>query len=139
MSIKKVFVDTDIILDLFLKREPNLENARKVFQLGFSNKIKLFSSVTTFTNAYYILTKVTSNAKAKEKLAFLEKRLTTLETKHKNISQALTSRFSDFEDAVQHYTAMEHKMDIIITRNIKDYKYSILPVKTTTEFLDWII
>ncbi len=131
----KVFIDTDIVLDLFLDRQPHLENARKIFQLSIDGKIKLFTSVTTFTNSYYILCKLVSNTISKEKLRFLEKRVVVLETKHEDVKQSLNSRFSDFEDAVQHYTALSHKMEVLITRNIKDYKNAIIPVKTPHSFL----
>ena len=130
-----VFIDTDIVLDLFIDRQPHLENARKIFQSASDEKIKLFTSVTTFTNSYYILRKLISNIRAKEKLHFLEKKVYVLDTQHEVIKQALYSRFSDFEDAVQHFTAVSHKMDILITRNIKDYKNAILPVKTAADFL----
>ena len=130
-----VFIDTDIVLDLFLDRQPHLENTRRIFQLAFDEKIKLFTSVTTFTNTYYILCKLIANKQAKEKLAFLEKRVSVLDTKHEIIKQALYSRFSDFEDAVQHFTAIAHKMDVLITRNIKDYKNATISVKTSAAFL----
>lgn len=131
----KVFIDTDIVLDLFLDREPHLANARKIFQLAHNEKIKLYSSVTTYTNCYYILRKLVSNAQAKEKLVFLEKWVTVLDSKQEVIKQALFSRFSDFEDAVQHFTALTHKMDVLLTRNLKDYKNAVIPVQSSSEFL----
>ena len=133
-----VFIDTDIVLDLFLDRQPHLENARKIFQLASEQRIKLFSSITTFTNSYYILRRLIANTRAKEKLDFLEKRVTVLDTKHEIVKQALVSRFSDFEDAIQHYTAISHKMDVLITRNIKDYKNALLPIKTAADFLSQV-
>jgi len=131
----KIFVDTDVILDLFFKREPHLENARKIFRLAGSGDIELFSSVTSFTNSYYILSKIIPNTKAKEKLIFLDKRITILETRQDIVKQALFSRFADFEDAVQHYTAVYHKVELLLTRNLKDYKSAVIPVKSPEEFL----
>lgn len=131
----KVFLDTDIILDLFLDRQPHLENTRKIFQLASNGEIKLFTSVTTFTNIFYILSKLMSRTKTKEKLIFLEKRVNVLNSKHEIVKLALYSAFSDFEDGVQHYTALACGMDILLTRNIKDYKNSMITVKTTAEFL----
>jgi len=131
----KVFIDTDIVLDLFLDREPYLANARKIFQLAHDKKIKLFSSVTTYTNCYYVLSKLVSNAQAKEKLVFLEKRVTVLDSKQEVIKQALFSRFSDFEGAIQHFTAVTHKMDVLLTGNLKDYKNAVIAVQSSSEFL----
>lgn len=131
----KVFIDTDIVLDLFLDREPHLSNARKIFQLAQNKKLELVTSVTTFTNCYYILSKLTTNPQAKEKLIFLENRVAVLNTKQEVLKQALFSRFSDFEDAVQHFTAVDHTIDILLTRNLKDYKNAIIPVQSPSEFL----
>ncbi len=131
----KVFLDTDVILDLFLNREPFLTDVRMVFQLARTGELALFTSITSFTNSYYILSKIIPNVKAKEKLIFLEKRIVLLGTGQKIIKQALYSKFKDFEDAVQHYTALENKMELLLTRNIKDYKNAIIPVATPDRFL----
>ena len=117
-----IFIDTDVVLDLFLDRAPHVDNSAKIFQLASNGIIKLFSSVTTFTNSYYILSRLTSHADVRKKIRFLESRITVLNSDHSIVKQAVYSRFSDFEDAVQHFTAKDNKMDILLTRNIKDFE-----------------
>ena len=131
----KVFVDTDVVLDLFLDRQPYMEHSAKIFQLASNGVINLFTSVTTFTNSFYILSKLTTITEARKKLIFLESRITSLNTGHDIIKQALHSKFQDFEDAVQHFTAKNNNMDILVTRNLKDYKYASLPVQLPEIFL----
>jgi hypothetical protein len=55
------------------------------------------------------------------------------------IDLALSSDFKDFEDALQHYSAIEVKSDLIITNNIKDYKTSLIPVMTPKQFVQGLI
>jgi predicted nucleic acid-binding protein len=61
--------------------------------------------------------------------------LTVLNVDDLIIQKALDSEFNDFEDAIQYFTAVENGMDCIITRNVKDYKKSTIPVYTPTEIL----
>jgi hypothetical protein len=51
------------------------------------------------------------------------------------IDLALSSDFTDFEDSIQHYTALENKIDILITRNIKDYKTASINIVTPLEYI----
>ncbi len=51
------------------------------------------------------------------------------------VELALSSEFKNFEDAIQYYTAIENAVEILITRNIKDYKQADIPVRTADEFI----
>jgi hypothetical protein len=53
----------------------------------------------------------------------------------KIIDLALQSVFSDFEDAIQYFTAIQNNIPVILTRNLKDYKSSAIPVMTADDFL----
>jgi pyridoxal biosynthesis lyase PdxS len=61
--------------------------------------------------------------------------LTVLNVDDSILQKALESGFGDFEDAVQYFTAVQNEIDYIITRNTEDYKKSVIPVYTPTEFL----
>lgn len=131
----KVFVDTDIILDLLVKREPHFLHAAKLFTLIDRNKIKAFSSPLVFANLHYLLKKETSNNIALNNLRKLKTILDILPVNGRVIDQSLNSEFKDFEDAIQYFTAVNNGIDIIITRNIVDYKKSKISVATAQDFL----
>jgi predicted nucleic acid-binding protein len=135
---KKVFIDSDIVLDLLCKREPFYEYAAEVFTLGDTKKIELITTSLVFANVYYILRKIVGIDKAKELLRKLRLMLGVVPVEEKIIDLALNSSFSDFEDALQYFTARENGIKILVTRNIKDYKEKDIIVQTPQEYLSGI-
>lgn len=134
--MKNIFIDTNIVLDLLEKRE----EFYKEVQILFSNadqltKINIFVSALTIANTYYILRKYYTNEIVKGIVAKFKILVEVLPINDKIIELALLSDFKDFEDALQYYTAIENNMDVIITRNKKDFNLSELPVFTAKEFL----
>jgi predicted nucleic acid-binding protein len=135
---KKVFIDSDIVLDLLCKREPFYEYAAEVFTLGDTKKIELITTSLVFANVYYILRKIVGIDKAKELLRKLRLMLGVVPVEEKIIDLALNSSFSDFEDALQYFTARENGIKILVTRNIKDYKEKDIIIQTPQEYLSGI-
>jgi len=133
--INRVFVDTDIILDVALAREPFLNASRLVLALLENNIALGFITSNEITNIYYILRKVGGDLKARQFIAAIVKYLTVMSVEHADILSALTSKITDFEDSVQNCAALRNQCDYIITRNITDYKFSELNVKSPVEFL----
>ena len=134
--MKKLLVDTNIVIDLLAKREPFYDDAAKLFSLADKKKIKLSVSSLTFANTNYILQKSNPASLAKEILRKFKILATVLAVDDKIIDLALNdNEFVDFEDAIQYYSAIENSQDIIITRNLKDFKTSKLPVMTASEFI----
>jgi predicted nucleic acid-binding protein len=132
----KVLVDTNIIIDLLAKRDGFYQDAQDLFTLADMKNIKLFISSLSFANTFYLLSR-SLNATETRKIMSKFKVLTeVLPLEDKIIGLALASDFSDFEDAIQYYTALENQLDIIVTRNKKDYKLSKLPVLTAKEYLE---
>ena len=131
-----VFFDTDVILDVATAREPFCHSAAKALSLAETGIIKGFTSATIFINVFYMLRKLTGREKALRFLKDLELVLAVLPTDSKMVHNALYSSFSDFEDATQHFTALQVPVDCILTRNSADYKESVIPVKTPKDFLD---
>ena len=134
--MKSIFLDTDIIIDFISDRKPFSIDAEKIFSLIDQKVVQGYTSSLCFSNLYYVLTKHASHNKVVSKLKDLSEILGVLTVDDKIINEALSSQFKDFEDAIQHYTAIENKhIDILITRNIKDYKTASLPVMTPDNFL----
>ena len=131
----KVFVDTDIILDLLAKREPHYAFAARLFSLADEGKLKLCVSSLTFSNLNYILSRQFSAVQARRKLLTLKTLVTVLSVSEKSVDLALNSDFNDFEDALQYFTALEFKISILLTRNLKDYKKADIAVLTAEQYL----
>jgi len=133
--VEKLFVDTDIILDLLAKREPHYQFAAAVFSLADQREIKLFVSSLSFANLNYILSKQYNANNARKKLIAFKTLTTVLAVNDKIVERALASDFKDFEDALQYYTATENKISKLITRNLKDFKAAAIIVMTAEQFL----
>lgn len=137
--MKKVFVDTNIVIDLLSKREPFYEESAGLFSLADQKIIEIYISSLSITNTSYTLLQQTNPKKAKEILRKLRLIVKVLALDNKIIGLALNDdSFSDFEDGLQYYTAIENDMDLIITRNLKDFKASKLPVMTALQFIKTI-
>jgi predicted nucleic acid-binding protein len=132
---KKVFIDSDVILDLLCRREPFYSYAAEVFTLGDTKKIELVTTSVVFANVFYILRKLLGIEKAKELLRKLRIIISVVSVDEKVVDLALNSKFSDFEDGLQYFTARENDIRIILTRNTKDYKEKDLLVQTPEEYL----
>ena len=131
----KVFVDTNIVLDLLTKREEFYKEAQGLFTLSDNNTIELYISSLTFANTHYLLTKQFKASEARKILIRFKVLVRVLPVDDKIIELALASDFNDFEDAIQYYTAIENKLNVIVSRNKKDFKLSALPVFTAKEYL----
>jgi Predicted nucleic acid-binding protein, contains PIN domain len=132
---KKIFVDSDVILDLLAKREPHYEYSASVFTLCDTKKIELYTTSLVFSNVYYILRKIVGIEKAKESLRKLRLLVRVMSVEEKEVDLALNSKFSDFENAVQYYTAVKNKTTILLTRNVKEYKVKDLVIQTPEQFV----
>lgn len=137
--MRKLLVDTNVVIDLLAKREEFYSEAARLFSLADKQEIKLTVSSLTFANTSYILTKLLSAKAAREILRKFKVLVDLLSLDDKITELALSDeRFSDFEDGLQYYSAIENDVDIIITRNKKDFKNSKIPILTAKEFLaEW--
>lgn len=131
----KIFIDSDVILDLLYKRDRFYSHAAEVFTLCDNKKIELVTTSLVFANVFYILRKALGIEKGKELLRKLRLLISIVAVGEKAVDLALNSRFADFEDGLQYYTAREHNIKILLTRNIKDYKEKDIVVQTPEEYL----
>ncbi len=131
-----VLIDSDVILDFFFDREPFSENATQVFSLCESNQIKGFVTPVICSNTYYLLRQTAKHEKVVEKLRQLMTIMDVLLMDRDIVIQALSSGFKDFEDALQHFAAIKSGfIDVILTRNVKDYTKSDIGVLTPESYL----
>jgi predicted nucleic acid-binding protein len=132
---KKLFVDSDIILDLLAERSSFYEDAAKIFALAYRKKIELYTTAVVLANVYYIIRKINGNNKSKQQLKDLRLLVKILPINENIVDITLSSIFIDFEDGLQYFTAKEHNLLGIITRNPKAYKIKDMVLQTSREFI----
>jgi predicted nucleic acid-binding protein len=133
--MKSIFIDSDILLDILLDRRPFYDWAMGVFLLVDEKKFLGYTSVYSLLNIHYLAKKRTGEKAARASIKLLTSKLKIITEDISIVDKAIESDFSDFEDAVQYHAAMSVNADFIVTRNLKDYKQSIIPVLTAEQFL----
>lgn len=133
--MKRLFLDTNVILDLLAKRSPFYESIAKIATLADQKKVILVATPISFTTAEYILAKFDSPYNALLKLRKFKIICEVCTVDDEIIEKALNADFPDFEDAVQYFSALKTDSTVIITRNGKDFDHSSIPVLTADEFL----
>ena len=134
--MSRILVDTNVVIDLLAKREEFYNEAAELFSRADRKELELTISALTFANTNYILTRLKSAKEAKEILRKFKVLVELLALNNKITDLALSDNdFPDFEDGLQYYSAIENQIDVIITRNKRDFKNSKIPVLTAKEFL----
>ena len=130
----RLFLDTNIVVDLLEGREPFCYDAAQLFTMAHDKKVELLVSPMTFSTASFLLRKHGSEG-VRNLLSNLRQLLSVTTSDERTVDDSIASQFKDFEDAMQYYTALNAKAEIIITRNGKDFTASNLPVMTATEYI----
>ncbi|WP_405410373.1 type II toxin-antitoxin system VapC family toxin [Maribacter sp. Asnod1-A12] len=134
--MNRLLIDTNIVIDLLSRREKFYDEAAELFSRADKKELELAISSLTFANTNYILSKLKSPKDARQVLRKFKVLVEVLSLDDKITELALSDeKFPDFEDGLQYYSAIENQIDIIITRNKKDFKNSNIPVLTAKEFL----
>lgn len=133
--MKKLFLDSDVLLDLLLDREPFSEDIAELIEESVDSDVKLYTSPISITNINYIIERLENRNKADSKTKKILKIVSVENIGQMVIDRASSSRFKDFEDSVQNFCAVESGHKIIVTRNTKDYKESELSILTPKEYL----
>lgn len=134
--MSKLLIDTNVVLDLLSKREPFYDSAAKLFSLADKKKLVLSVSSLTLANTNYVLSRLKSASESREVMRRFRVLVKVLALDDKIIDLALNdNNYKDFEDGLQYYSAIENNQEIIITRDLKDFKESKIPVMTPEEYL----
>lgn len=131
----RLFLDTNVILDLLGEREPFYNSIAKIATLADNGEIKMVASALSYATLSYLLTKYENSETAKEKLRKFKIISEICDLDALIIEKGLNSRFSDFEDSLQYFSALKSECNIIVTRNGKDFKRSQIPIMTPDEYL----
>jgi predicted nucleic acid-binding protein len=133
--MKKIFVDSDVILDFLLDREPYSDDIAQILESSLKDRISVCVSSVTITNLNYIIGRIENKNSAAKKTAKILKLVRVENVGESTVNKSINSKFIDFEDGVQNYCAEESSHKILITRNTKDYKESDLAILTPREYL----
>lgn len=132
----KVFLDTNILLDVLLGREPFVAEAADLWALCERETVDGFVSAISHNNCHYLLTRLDSKPTADRAVRLLLDTFKTVPLEERLVRKALDAGFTDFEDAIQYYSAIHAKADCFLTRNLKDFpKGAAIPIMTPGEFL----
>lgn len=134
--MKHYLVDTNVVIDMLLDRD-GADAACAVFDGAERGEYTLHLCALSFTNIYYSLRKYLSHEERISALMQLQEVLHVMPVDARIINAALCSGWSDFEDAVQNYTAMyDSRITGIITRNTRDFQKSQLEVVNSMFFIE---
>lgn len=136
--MKKIFVDTNILLDLLFQRRGFFLDAKRLFNYSKSRNINIFISAISINTIYYLLQKKFTKEHSKHLLEYIYDITDILPFDENIIFLAHQSAFKDLEDAFQYFTAKEHHILFLITRNIKDFAVDDLSVLSPQQFLEII-
>lgn len=134
----KVLLDTDVILDFLYEREKYYPDAVSIFALIENNKFKAYVSSRIIWNLFYLLSKYLGEKEARKKIKLFRSIINIIPIDGKVIDLGLNSNIKDFEDSIQYFASKNEGVDIIITRNKKDYPKGTISIMTPAEFLKTI-
>lgn len=135
----KVLLDTNIIVDDALEREPFWEISEQVLELVEQKQVEGYISASTFGDLYYIIRKVRGRdwtiTYLRQLVTFCQ--IATVDSTA--INMALTINFRDFEDAIQYSTAVLNHLDAIITRNPRDFSVTTPRIMMPNQLIQELI
>jgi predicted nucleic acid-binding protein len=130
-----VFLDSDVVLDLYIDREPHHAEALALFTHLKRAKVECYCSPIVIANTYYILSKVKNSKYALEKMRNLRRLVSIAPVGEKTIDRALEDPYKDFEDSIQQNCALENGIKVILTRNAKHFSKERISVMSPHEYL----
>ena len=130
---KCIFIDSDVLIDVFAKRQPFYVLSAKCLELAEDGKYQAYTSPLIIANVFYVIHKFSEKITAMDCIKKIRQYINIVNVDQKCVDQALTSEFTDFEDAIQNYSAENAVMDAILTRNTAHYKKSSLSIMLPEE------
>ena len=131
----RVFLDTNVVLDVLGERRPFVENAKPIWMLAEHGRITGLVSALSFANIFYILRKYADAGTAQQSLRYLRANFTPVPCDQGIIDHALASDFADFEDAIQYFCARNADAECIVTRDAGHFGSPSIPILSPLQFL----
>lgn len=134
--MKRVFIDTNIFLDILFRREQFVDDALSIFDMAVDGQIVLLISDLSIANIKYITRKEISTEEFYNLIQIFRPIFTIVPLGAEVIDKAISLRASDFEDALQYFSAVQAEADCLVTRNIKDFAFADMEVLDSKTFVD---
>jgi predicted nucleic acid-binding protein len=131
----KLFLDTNVLLDVLARREPHSFAASRVWSRVEAQAMEGYISAVSFNNAHYVLRRASGPRPAHEALKLLRDVFTLVPLDEQILHRAIDSDFSDFEDAIQFFSALRAGADCLLTRNVRHFPAEPVSILTPDEFL----
>ena len=133
--MNSVFLDTDVVLDFYVEREPHHDVALRLFTQLKRTKTRCYTSPVVVANTYYMLAKIENRQYALDKIRRLRKLVGIAPLNESIVDAAVSSPYKDFEDSIQFHCAIKNGIRILITRNRRDYPKGQLQVADPGQYL----
>ncbi len=134
--MKKVFIDTNVILDFLMKRTGFFEEAKTIMAIGYNQYCELYMSSLSFSNIAYIARQKLVGEALYNCFSSLRELVKVSSVCQNDVDLAIKLQAKDFEDALQYYSAKSVDVDCIVTRNVKDFSFSEIEILTPGEFIE---
>jgi predicted nucleic acid-binding protein len=131
----KVFVDTNVLLDVLARRQPFYPDAARIWSLAERGRIQALISVISFNNVYYVVRRASNRKSAETSLRLMRGIFTPVPLTVQVLNQAIDAGYEDFEDAIQFHSAIHGDADCLITRDADHFPATALPVLSPAAFL----
>ena len=125
--MKRVLYDTNVVLDVLLKREPFLADSAAALDAVGQGQVEGYIAGHAVTTLSYLLQRALGMAKSRQVLTDLLAKMRVAPVTDAGVRQALSGPFKDFEDGVTHAAAQEAKVSVIVTRNVSDFTKGTIP------------
>lgn len=134
--MKRVFIDTNIFLDILFRREQFVDDALSIFDMAVDGQIVLLISDLSIANIKYITRKEISTEEFYNLIQIFRPIFTIVPLGAEVIDKAISLQASDFEDALQYFSAVQAEADCLVTRNIKDFAFADMEVSDSKTFVN---
>jgi predicted nucleic acid-binding protein len=134
-----ILIDLNILLDVLQKREPFYDASAGILAAVETGRVQGYMAAHSLTTLFYLVQKDKSSAEARATITNLLQFIQVAPVDQGTIEQALNLDYRDFEDAVQMISAVQCKVDCLVTRNVKDYQPALLPVVKPVDFLGTLV
>lgn len=131
----KIFIDTNVLLDVLEQRAPHYEFSSQVWALAESGRADGYISAISFNNIHYLLQKHSGRAAAQRAVEIMNAVFTMVPLDQAVMGKSIEAKRTDFEDSIQFFSALKSNADFIVTRNVRDFPQNVIPVLSPENFL----
>jgi predicted nucleic acid-binding protein len=131
----KVFLDTNVLLDVLAKRTPFCDDAARIWTLAELGKIEALVSAISSNNVYYVVRRASNRKSAEKALQLMRNVFIPVPLSVQILNQAIDAGFNDFEDAIQFHSAVHSGAGCLITRDADHFPVIDILIITPAGFL----